>query len=272
MGRRWLALAAAGACAAGSPSMQGATRPESIPVESVTVPPRAPARQGINAGKKGSPNVGWLFDGAPADGLDAVRVTISPRTYQEPHGKNFVYWAFDSVFAHGETYYVGLQPNGEYGKTALFSIFGPGTSSKSSSCKQGADYGAGTSCHIPYDWQTGRAYQLTVQLVAAGNGTTTWEGAVNDVSSGARNVIGAVTVGSARGYLAPWGLTFVEYFHHIDSCAQQPYSEVLFFRPVGYRGGREYKGALHSLNLNTGCGQDFFGDGRSYVYVDVGQR
>jgi hypothetical protein len=242
-----------------------------LPVERVVIPPKSPVQLGQNLGKKGSPNVGWLFNGAPADGLDAVRATISPRAYFNP-GKNFIYWAFDSVFVHGETYYAGLQPNGEFGKTALFSVFGPETSSKSKACKVGADYGAGTSCHIHYDWQLEHSYQFTVALVGTAGRTTTWEGAVVDVATGVRTVIGDITVGVSRGYLAPWALTFVEYFRHIDSCAEEPFSEVLFFRPVGYRNGKEYKATLHSMNLNTGCGQIFYGDGRNYVYVDVGQR
>ena len=114
--------------------------------------------------------------------------------------------------------------------------------------------------------------QFTVALVGTAGRTTTWEGAVIDVATGVRTVIGDITVGVSRGYLAPWALTFVEYFRHIDSCAEEPFSEVLFFRPVGYRNGKEYKATLHSMNLNTGCGQIFYGDGRDYVYVDVGQQ
>lgn len=67
--------------------------------------------------------------------------------------KPYWFWAYQSSFENGGTVYFGLQPNGEYGKTALFSIFGPGTQAMNASCKSGADSTkpeSGTSCHIPY--------------------------------------------------------------------------------------------------------------------------
>jgi len=265
------ACLAAGACAAG-PSLPSAMRGMQIPVERVAVPPHGPAQAGKNAGSKGSPNIAWQFPGAPSDGFDSVRITISPRTYANGN-KNYIYWAFDSHFEHGGfTYYLGMQPNGEFGKTALFSAFGPGTNSQSASCKKGADNGAGTSCHIHYEWQLEHAYELTAELVAADEATTTWEGAIVDVASGARTVIGQITVGVERGLLSSsWAVTFIEYFRHVKSCADEPFSEVLFYHPVGYRNGKEYKGTVSSFNMNTGCGQAFYGNGKDYVYGDVGQ-
>src|SRR5262249_19891184 len=143
----------------------------------------------------------------------------------------------------------------------------PGTSFKSTTCHAGADFGAGSACHIPYDWQPGRAYQMLAQLV----GPNTWHGSITDVATGGRPENGEVTAGPGRGLVKPRGATFAEFFHHIESCAEQPHSEVAFFRAVGYRGGREFPGIIHTHNVNHGCNVIFHGDAKGYVYVDVGQ-
>lgn len=199
-----------------------------------------------------------------------MRITMSPQSVADPQN-NFVYWAYDSKFVHGETYYMGLQPNGEFGKTALFSIFGAGSSSKSSACKPGADDGDGTSCHISYPWELEHTYQFTVALIAEDTENTTWEGSVTDLTTQVRTVIGDVTVSAARGLLrGDWAVTFDELFERSIDCSAQPHSEILFFHPVGYRHGREYPGTLKSLNINSGCNPRFYSDNRSFVYVDEG--
>jgi hypothetical protein len=241
-----------------------------LPIEQVKVPEKSGIQLGTHAGSKGAPNVSWEFAGAPKDGFDGVRVAISPR---EVHGdKNFVYWAYDGVFMNNLTYYAGLQPKGEFGKTALFSVFGSGTHPKAPHCKAGADMGSGTSCHIPYEWKQGGAYELTIQQIAKDDQGSTWEGAIVDLATRERTVIGVVSVGKERGLLKPWAVTFIEYFRHVNSCAEQPFSEVLFYRPVAYRGGKEFPANIKSMNLNSGCTPGFYGDGKSYVYVDLGAQ
>lgn len=247
-----------------------ATNVAEMPHEQVTLPAKGSLQAGTNLGHTGSANVSWEYPGAPADGLDAMRITMSPQSYANPD-KNFVYWAYDSRFVHGETYYMGLQPNGEYGKTALFSIFGPGSSSASAACKAGADDGAGTSCHIHYPWELKHSYQFTVALVKEDAATTTWEGSVTDLSTQVRTVIGDITVSSARGYLrSDWAVTFDELFERSIPCPAQPHSEILFFHPIGYRHGREYPGVIKSLNTNSGCNPKFYSDNKDFAYVDEG--
>ncbi len=212
----------------------------------------------------------WTYPGAPEDGLDAMRITMSPQSYSAGD-QNFVYWAYDSKFMNGDTYYMGLQPNGEYGKTALFSVFNPGSSSSSPSCKSGADEGPGTSCHIHYPWELKHTYQFTVVLVARSTNTMTWEGSITDLTTQIRTVIGDIDVQASRGYLRPdWAVTFDELFKRSIPCSSQPLSEILFFRPYGYRSGREYPGNLKSLNINSGCNPVFYSDHEESVYVDVG--
>jgi hypothetical protein len=248
----------------------GASKLSAIPHEQITLPAKGSAQPGTNLGKKGSANVSWEYPGAPADGLDAMRITMSPQSYTDPN-HNFVYWAYDSKFIHGETYYMGLQPNGKFGKTALFSVFGPESSSKSPECKSGADDGNGTSCHIHYPWELQHTYQFTVALVGEDAKTATWAGSVTDLTTQVRTIIGDITVSSARGYLRPdWAVTFDELFERSIPCSAQPHSEILFFHPVGYRHGQEYPGVLKSLNINSGCNPKFYSDNMDFVYIDEG--
>jgi hypothetical protein len=246
-----------------------------IPHEQLTIPPLGPVLQGERVGGHGAANLWWSYRGAPADGLDSVRVTITPIAY-EHKDSNFVYWAFDDRFVHGESYYMGLQPNGSLpnggiGKMALFSAFGPGTSSDTRACRTGADGGAGTSCHIPYAWVVGHSYELTVALVVEDKSSTLWEGAVYDVSARAKTVIGRIRVDRSKGYLGnTGGISFDELYETQIPCAKQPASRVLFYAPTGYRNGVAYPGTLRAANALSGCNPVFHGDGKTYVYVDVG--
>jgi hypothetical protein len=217
----------------------GETSLSVIPHEQVTIPAKGSPQPGTNLGHKGSATVSWEYAGAPADGLDAMRITMSPQSVADLKN-NLVYWAYDSKFVDGETYYMGLQPNGEFGKTALFSIFGAGSLSKSPACKAGADDGDGTSCHISYPWELQHAYQFTVALIAEDAENTTWEGSVTDLTTQVRTVIGDITVSSSFIRLA------------IAMGASNP-------------------GTLKSLNINSGCNPRFNSDNRSFVYVDEGR-
>jgi hypothetical protein len=184
--------------------------------------------------------------------------------------KNFVYWAFQGAFMDKSVWYMGLQPNGEFGETALFSVFGKGTSAKSASCKEGADGGAGTHCHIQYPWALGKPYELIVTLASADSVTMTWEGAVADLESGAVTVIGDFSVEASRGLLSATGVTFSEFFKRPTPCAEQPRSEVLFDDLYAYRTGKAFEGVVSGLNDNAGCGPTFFGDGKKAVYLGIG--
>jgi hypothetical protein len=254
-----------------APSMAHATPEASLPHPHVPLPPRPPAEDGLQSKSKAAPYAGWLFPTEPHKGFDALRVTMSPRDCPTPE-KNSIYWAYDGNFLDNSTWYEGLQPNGEFGRTALFSVFGPGTEAKHANCKSGADGGAGTHCHIHYDWQVGHSYEFTVALVAADGELSRWEGAIFDLATGARTVIGEIAVPASRGHLKAVGMTFSEYFHRITSCAEQPHSEVLFYAPVGYRDGKEYLGKLHSMNANAGCHPKFHSDGSGFVFIENGTK
>ena len=252
-----------------APALTGVTQAAAVAHAPVSIPPRWPAVPGKLAGAPGSSSVDWHFPGAPHEGIDLIRVAMSPRAYDNPE-HNAVYWAFQGYFTQGEVYYFGLQPNGQYGKTALFSVFGKGSSPRAPSCKPGADNGSGTSCHIPYAWESGHAYQFVVALVAADADNSTWQGTVEDLATGVVTVIGDVEVTSAHGLLKAAGGNFAEYFHRSTPCPAQPRSEILFFQPVGYRNGHAFPGVFQQADIRSGCNPAFFGDGKTYVYVDIG--
>ena len=269
----WVPSLLAGACtppqAAPSPAVQDATPPAAIPIQPTGLQPHRGPLPSINAGKSGSMNVGWLFAGTPGDGADGFRVTLTPSVLENPGG-NMIYWAFEGYFHDGSTWYMGLQPNGQFGQTALFSVFGNGTSALAPACAAGADGGAGTHCHIPYPWALGRSYEFIARLARADSQTMVWEGVVADLATGVVTPIGDIGVSAGRGLMRAEAVTFAEFFKRPTPCNEEARSEVLVQQAFAFRGGRSFPGAVHSLNANSGCHPQFFGDGASFVYLDNG--
>lgn len=222
-----------------------------------------------HAGNPGSMTSRWTFTGAPKDGLDAVKIALTPVVVESP-AQNFVYWAFEGSFADRTAWYFGLQPNGEYGKTALFSVFGANAEPASVQCAAGADGGAGTHCHIRYDWTLGSAYQFIVRLVGGDSQHFVWQGVVADLATNRVTEIGQISVAATRGLLEPGGATFSEFFHRTVPCPQQPRSEALWQQAMGYRGNQPFAGAITSVNADSTCNPSFYGDGKTYVYQDNG--
>jgi len=153
------------------------------------------------------------------------------------------YWADEVQFADGSIAYMGLQPNGQYGKTALFSVFGPDTVGLGAGCASGADGGTGTSCHIPYPWDVGKTYVFTITLTSSAAGQETWQGTVTNTATLRRTTIGAWTVAASRGLIEPL-LGFAEYFSSVPSCASVPQMDVLYGPPTGAVAGRSYAGIV----------------------------
>jgi len=243
-----------------------------------TLPPKAtpPAGSVVQGGGSGAEDVYYHYSiNSPPDGYDALNYTMSPQTYETSKTNEFYYGALQNYYQNscpGCGYYFGLQPLGQYGKTALFSVFGAGTSSSSPACAAGADGGPGTSCHIPYGWTLGHFYDFTVTEVGSTSSTVTWKGNVTDDNTGTTTLIGDVTVPYAWGLLSNSGsIAFDEYFGS-DPCPKQPFSENLYFTPTGYRGGTSYAGAINSNGLvkNAGCNVVFYSDASTYAYIDAG--
>jgi len=252
-----------------------ATSPEEIPHTSPSPPPKTPVA-GSCVGCPGAQNIGYSIPEQPISGFDALKFTMTPMT-DKPKPNNepplSYYWAYqDNFVGSGNTFYFGLQPQGEYGKTALFSVFGEGTSSDPGYqyCKPGADAGSGTSCHIPYEWSVGKDYDFTVTLAKVDGDEKTWEGRVYDVESNLSMLIGKVTVKSSTG-IGGYHVAFDEYYSYGSyPCPNQPLSEILFFTPTGYYQDKSQPGSISSLNQNGGCNVHFYSDNQRYAYIEAG--
>lgn len=272
--------AAAEAAAAATAAMQNAPATDLSQIghpPSVT-PPKIPATGGCK-GCSGAQNIGYATKGQPGEGFDAVSFRMRPLTDKGTANETApqaYYWAYYNFLTNsGSPFYFGLQPLGEYGKTALFSVFGEGTSSNPDYqyCKPGADAGSGTSCHLPYSWEVGKDYDFMVVMAKSGSGETTWEGYVHDVERQETTLIGAITVASSTGIQAGPNVAFDEYFLYRQyPCPNQPLSEILFFTPVSYYKGKPYNGHITSLNVNSGCNVQFYSDSSSYVYIEAGYQ
>ncbi|NMP25630.1 DUF3472 domain-containing protein [Rahnella sp. SAP-1] len=137
------------------------------------------------------------------------------------------YWAYQGWFMSEGAFYFGLQPNGHYGKTALFSVFGKGTQSSFSSCKGGADStnpDTGMSCHIPYDWEIGHKYTFNVKRINldAKQSLATWKGIVTDQTTGEQTTIGEIKVPARWSDIVPSIIGWAEWFQNGGlTCAQR---------------------------------------------------
>ena len=197
---------------------------------------------------------------------------MSPQLDVVPN--DYYYWAYETGFMNRQQFYFGLQPNGEFGKTALFSVFGTGTSSDAHYryCKSGADGGSGTSCHIPYKWTLGHFYDFTVTLVGLSGTQEEWEGNVYDDVTGARTFIGKIVVPASAGYLdLNGGGAFDEYFAWGEHpCPNEPLSSILYLTPTGFLNGKATTTALSAIRANSGCNVKAYSDNASYVFLDNG--
>ncbi len=167
--------------------------------------------------------------------------------------KPYWYWAQQSYFQSTGVFYFGLQPNGQYGKTALFSFFGDGTSSSYPSCATGADTGSGTSCHIAYPWKIGRSYTFTVVKgeTSPSAGTTSWSAQVEDSVTGESTTIGVVQVPTTWGLIQPGNLVFSEWFEDDRACDKRTSFNVLFGSPIGYLKGTAYPETVSGTSPGT---------------------
>jgi hypothetical protein len=257
------------------PPPPGTTMLAQIPNPVPTAPNHdVPPFQGNCVGCPDAPGAYYDYPPAPSAGYDAIEFAMSPQTFQGTVKTADYFWAYEDYFQDGNTFYFGLQPGGQYGKTALFSIFGRGTKSEPSYtyCFKSADGGAGTSCHIPYAWLLHHFYDFTVTLVGQNETSRTWEGRVYDDNAKKSTLIGDITVKSLSGI--DGGDNEGNFDEYYSGCRPSgSFSEILFLAPVPYYQGSPYPGHTTKTNLeaNTACGSSaYYSDDRSYMYLDQG--
>ncbi|MGR9108205.1 MAG: DUF3472 domain-containing protein [Gammaproteobacteria bacterium] len=223
----------------------------------------------------GAQGIYYSFENEPVSGFDAIKFRMRPMTDHPDNNTLAYYWAYSDYFVGSQNLlYFGLQPRGQHGKTALFSVFYAGTSADPSTpqCKPGADNYPGTNCHIGYPWSVGKDYDFTVTLAKVERGKETWEGRVYDVATKQSTLIGKIIVASTTGIGKEGNhFAFDEYFRYQEyPCQSQPASEILFFTPTGYYQSQAHPGSISSLALKGGCNVRFFSDNRTYSYIDAG--
>jgi hypothetical protein len=103
-----------------------ATSLEEIPHQppSPSSPPKTPV-SGTCVHCTGAQNVYYKLPRKPTSGFDALKFTMRPMTDQQNPGSVpplSYYWAYQNQFVGGfkNIFYFDLQPDGKYGKTALF--------------------------------------------------------------------------------------------------------------------------------------------------------
>ena len=195
-----------------------------------------PAAGGTTSGVPGG-IVAWQYTilGAPADGL--TEMTFESQMNVDPGDASY-FWANQASFEGSPTsaFYIGLQPwgtgiDGQSQREALFSVFGAGVTSTSSSCVDGADGGPGVSCRLAYPFQAKIKYVL--QVVGSGS---TWTGTVTDTKSHLTSTIGSFTTPGAWGLLQPVAGGFTEYFASVPSCKALPVAKETNY-PLSASGG-----------------------------------
>lgn len=192
----------------------------------------------------------WAEPPEPAanQGFSSFRHTLLPEV--DPGEHTTYFWSHQFGFAGGEGGYLGLQTRGDRvdgstGKMAIFSIWnavdgdGPGAMRFSGE-------GAGWSCRIPYRWEAGHSYLLTV--AALGDGW--WEATV-EADGGGVEPIGRIRVPASWGGLGTWSSMWTEYYGGpILRCRDLPYSNVVFGTPIAAPGHLSPRG--HENRLGTG--------------------
>lgn len=194
----------------------------------------------------------YSFTSQPPTGFS--RIDFGLDVTKDP-GNTSYFWADQVGFigaggasTSGDAAYIGLQPWGvtQSGsgrvREAIFSVFGVGTSSTSSTCLSGADTGAGTSCKFPFTWVANESYSLTIERT----GVSTWDGLVNG------QLIGAITVPPAWGNLATSPVAFTEYWSTVSGCNAIPDATVVNEEPYADGTLKGSATATHTYGSTSG--------------------
>lgn len=198
-------------------------------------PGEASPRSGATGVVPNLPYSNWSWG---ASGYGEISETLTV-TDADPRGH--YYWAHSFVLQGGDQGYSGLQvgsaPHGS--KIALFAIWGA-TAAEGPSCRTFDNEGSGWTCRVdPYQWVTGRPYELrTVRDEVTAEGT--WiKATIIDVVTGAVTEIGRIRVPPTWGAMVGFR-SWTEWFGPgLATCAAFARSRVAWDVPRGTaEGGR----------------------------------
>lgn len=196
----------------------------------------------------------------PSDGVDALTMSMSIEDAQGPGNQ----WFFSNKFffqgnANSNSNrlgYIGLTPNAtqlshDSRPHSLFRVFGTGTHPVTTPCAAGADRLPGTSCDLPFNWQVGHTYHLTVAVIPRSTAIERLTATAVDDQTGQRFDAGAIDVPASWGRLFPGVEGFAEYPAAVASCDKLPQGSARFDTPVGHRDGRDYPGRVNYAEKTT---------------------
>ena len=190
----------------------------------------------------------WNWPPAP-DGYRAFTWDLTPRTDPSPDG---YFWSHQFWLVGGEAGYAGLQTCGSEptGKIAIFSVWKAVSAEGRSYAAPFSGEGSGFSVRIPYEWQVGSTYRLSIDAA----GDSGWEARVGEKGGGPDLLIGHIQVPAPWGGLRDASVMWTErYSGPLSSCAQIGYASALFSAPAAGDGGIVPLSHSNYLGQPPGC-------------------
>lgn len=173
----------------------------------------------------------------PPEGAWALQQVVfpgndpSPAPGQIPQAYFYAH-QFSSAFGSGG--YIGIQTD-LGGKRAIFSwwyaVGGACSDLPGATCRFFEENGPGFQTSVPYNWQPGHYYTLTIWRISIDRSVTRWLGAISD-NGGPGTAIGYIDTPNDFGGLGAYSLSWVEWYGGLgSSCADIPKAIVYFERP-----------------------------------------
>lgn len=160
-------------------------------------------------------------------GYPSFEWTLVPETDPTPDG---YFWSHQFGLVGGDGGYVGLQTMGAdpKGKIAIFSIWEAESATGPAVAGPFSGEGSGYTARIPFRWEPGSAYRLT--LSTTGDGT--WSAWAADAATGDDQLIGRIRVPSTCGGLKDFSIMWTErYAGPLSKCSDLRLSSVRFLTP-----------------------------------------
>jgi hypothetical protein len=200
----------------------------------------------------------WRWPAAAA-GYTSFEWELTPLTNPAPDG---YFWSHQFWLVGGEAGYLGLQTVGSasVGKIAVFSIWNATSSEGPAEAGPFTGEGDGFTARLPYEWEVGSTYRLTVETTVAGR----WSATVARARSASADLIGHIHVPAGWGGLRDTSVMWTErYSGPMASCDDIRYSRARFSAPTA-NGVVTAVAHRNYLNESIGC------PGSSVTDVDGG--
>lgn len=157
------------------------------------------------------------------------RLTVGRQTTADAH----LFYAHQFSFAAGDGGYIGLQEASDTdAKIALFSVWSA-NGAKGRDCGTFEEGGPGFTCRIdPFNWRTGRTYELEVEQGATDSLGTWYRASVLDTVTSLSVTVGDIRVPTSWGGIQGWVSWTENFGPSIAQCSDLPQSRVLWQYPT----------------------------------------